>query len=129
MKCRFKRHYKTLWRLTGKTLIHNSAHAKNAPRKILISLPNLTGTRTHNFPTSRDWWFEPLKSKRKRSIGEYLKILVSVVRFRLGPPRISIAHLLGYFLLWLGTARQPLCNDFVWSAIQIRYSSYSYSLL
>ena len=28
-----------------------------------------------------------------------LKILVSVVRFRPGPPRISIAHLLGYFLL------------------------------
>ena len=26
-----------------------------------------------------------------------LKILVSVVRFRPGPPRISIAHLLGYF--------------------------------
>jgi len=24
---------------------------------------------------------------------------VSVVRFRPGPPRISIAHLLGYFLL------------------------------
>ncbi len=35
-----------------------------------------------------------------------LKILVSVVRFRPGPPRISIAHLLGYFLLWLGRARR-----------------------
>ena len=28
-----------------------------------------------------------------------LKILVSVVRFRPGPPRITIAHLLGYFHL------------------------------
>ena len=30
-------------------------HRKIAPRKILISLPNLTDTRTHNFLTSRDW--------------------------------------------------------------------------
>jgi hypothetical protein len=41
------------------------------------------------------------ENKRNEDGLSELKILVSVVRFRPGPPRISIAHLLGYFLLRL----------------------------
>ena len=37
--------------------------------------------------------------KRNEDGLSELKILVSVVRFRPGPPRITIAHLLGYSLL------------------------------
>ena len=47
--------------------------------------------------------------KRNEDGLSELKIRVSVVRFRPGPPRISIAHLLGYFsfvgLAWLATIR------------------------
>ena len=57
----------------------------------------------HGFGSSLhtwDAWTKDLSSKyRVISVdlpGFGLKILVSVVRFRPGPPRISIAHLLGY---------------------------------
>jgi len=36
---------------------------------------------------------------------------VSVVRFRPGPPRITIAHLLGYFLFGLGRGKVPLSSS------------------
>jgi hypothetical protein len=43
------------------------------------------------------WPTQPFENRFLLGGLSELKILVSVVRFRPGPPRITIAHLLGYF--------------------------------
>jgi hypothetical protein len=71
---------------------------------VKITQPNQPHTNTQESFVHKVclWWGEPFEKTAMSSLARELKILVSVVRFRPGPPRISIAHLLGYFPLWLG---------------------------
>ena len=71
---------------------------------VKITQPNQSHTRTQESFVHKVclWWGEPFEKTAMSSLARELKILVSVVRFRPGPPRITIAHLLGYFLLGLG---------------------------
>ena len=79
----------------------------------MLSKHFLTATKkitahAQNFSTTL-YVFE---NKRNEDGLSELKILVSVVRFRPGPPRISIAHSLGYFLMGLLVSDYEKTNYF-----------------
>jgi uncharacterized protein YegP (UPF0339 family) len=57
--------------------------------------------KIHTLAHNDDGTLLDFENKNNEDGLSELKILVSVVRFRPGPPRTSIAHLLGYFLFSL----------------------------